>query len=349
MSLNKSKMISLYNVINSLNNTNKKQKSPDINNKIIHNIKKISLYYLLPILIILIEISLIYGLYLLLYINIVQKKKSLVASKSVICLDIYRGLNYQNLEFKDIPIQYKNPYYIEGNARTGPLHYDLKLCDFYISSSRKTYLSCGECEGDCSYDAINYALLKGARLINLDIYDVVLFNKKIPVIKNSNSDINKKQYLDFITVLKIIKNSAWKLNKNYPLIIYFEFFNKDDDGNITKGFGDKDNKKTEETLNIYNMVSNSLKKILGYGSDIKSNNRIVGRTWGFAGKNSNSKINLAPIKYLKGKVIFYSNYYPTYTSLDELIHGYIHPTENICPTVNIPPSFLSEFVYCNKI
>jgi len=32
------------------------------------------------------------------------------------------------------------------------------------------------------------------------------------------------------------------------------------------------------------MVSNSLKKILGYGSDIKSNNRIVGRTWGFAGK-----------------------------------------------------------------
>jgi len=67
-------MISLYNVINSLNNTNKKQKSPDINNKIIHNIKKISLYYLLPILIILIEISLIYGLYLLLYINIVQKK-----------------------------------------------------------------------------------------------------------------------------------------------------------------------------------------------------------------------------------------------------------------------------------
>lgn len=344
--------VSLRNVINFLNNKKNKNILNNKGNKgnkyTWAYLSSFLYYYLIPVIIISIQCILIWQLNKIRQINLDNKMLSLNNSKNAICLDIYRGQNYQNLKFNNYPIQFKNPNFISGNLRTGLEYCDLKLCDFYISSSRKTYLACGNCDGSCSYDSIKYALLKGARLINIDLFDEILFGKKIPIIMNRNSNINNNQYLDLNTTLKIIKSTAWQINETYPLIIYFEFFNRDKD-NITLGFGNKDNKETNETINIYNMVANSLKEILGYGNNINNNNKILGRTYGFGGKNNNSKVNLAPIKYLKGKIIFYSNIYPTNSSLDELIHGQVNIPDIKCPEFIVPSSDISQFTYCNTL
>lgn len=59
-----------------------------------------------------------------------------------------------------------------------------KLCDFYISSSAKTYLPCTQYYDYSSTKPIELAILNGARYIELDIYNKGFCQDTIPVVCN---------------------------------------------------------------------------------------------------------------------------------------------------------------------
>lgn len=104
------------------------------------------------------------------------------------------------------------------------------LRDFFYASSYKSYLPCGNTNDLVSYNALKYVLLKGARVINLDIFYKGLFpfedNAKIivgNVIDNKLSFLpgapEKLQYLEFASCLQLIKELAW-VKTDAPLILY---------------------------------------------------------------------------------------------------------------------------------
>jgi hypothetical protein len=66
-------------------------------------------------------------------------------------------------------------------------------------------------------------------------------------------------------------------------------------------------------LDMMNMVYEPILQFLG--------NKIIPKKYGFAGRNGIVPISQAPISDLIGKVVLFSNIYPTRTPYDEVIHG----------------------------
>lgn len=104
--------------------------------------------------------------------------------------------------------------------------YRYKLCDYYISSS---FMS--PCIGNQHYDYISEDMVKkvlesGARYIQIPICESTTAPDAIPVIATAEYGqriITSLNTLDISTVLRIIRNTAFKVDKkviNYPLIIH---------------------------------------------------------------------------------------------------------------------------------
>lgn len=118
-------------------------------------------------------------------------------------------------EFDDIQLTYKNKYF-------GGREFDLKLCDFYIAGSYKSYIPCGYTADIQSYDAIKRVLKMGARVIHLDLYSNESLDNplvEVRVEKPMKGDFNKP--LQFEKICELISKKAW-LGHNYPLFLYLE-------------------------------------------------------------------------------------------------------------------------------
>ena len=101
-----------------------------------------------------------------------------------------------------------------------------KLCDYYISSSYMT-----PCIGNQHYDYISTDMIieviqSGARYIQIPICEADVSPQAIPVVATAQYGqkiITSLNTLDITTVLKIIRNNAFKINNkiiNYPIIIH---------------------------------------------------------------------------------------------------------------------------------
>lgn len=133
------------------------------------------------------------------------------------CLDVYNLEEYKiNNIKKDITetrFEYKNEFY------------DLKLKDYFIPASYKSYMPCGNSYQLYDIDNIGNVLKKGARLIHLDVYPDKLGNYDPtvkPVVRGENITQFFGKSLDFEECCYSVLNNGWK-NTNAPLILYLEF------------------------------------------------------------------------------------------------------------------------------
>lgn len=201
---------------------------------------------------------------------------------------------YQNIKKEDIPTQYFNKL-LNKNV-------DLKVCDFYWASSRKSYLPCGQTCDVYSYDAIRACILAGARLINLDIYADK--SGKMPIVRGEvpmpEFMSGLKTYLDVEKCFKIIKNYGWISSSNYPLVLYL-------------------NINTDNKMVLFNLAK-ILNSVFGQ--------HFLNKKYSFAGRTCNSNglsfpFGQIPIKEMFGKIAILTDKYPTIGVLDEFINGYV--------------------------
>lgn len=177
-------------------------------------------------LILLFGVILILSIIFIIYYNSINNYKN----RSQKCMSIYNNNDYK-VNMKKIPYNLK----------------DYKLCDFYIASSYKSCLPCGNQNDVLSYDNLRNVLLKGARFIhldihynnneiseeeNIDIYPVVvnMSEEARSIITNTTKKTNKlfgintTDELDLYKCLNIINKTAWLNNNNYPLFLYLEIY-----------------------------------------------------------------------------------------------------------------------------
>jgi len=103
---------------------------------------------------------------------------------------------------------------------------DYRLCDFYVSSSFKSYLPKDSSLDYSSYRAIEAVLLAGARFIDLDVYPATFCSKSEPVVCNGSQDhpglYSHTSQISFEKCVEVIRNVAFSAqlrNYNDPLFI----------------------------------------------------------------------------------------------------------------------------------
>lgn len=234
---------------------------------------------------------------------------------------------YPKMNIMPIPEFYENKNY-------NMPQYPHALCDYFYACSYKSYLPCGYTGDIVSYDAIRNVLLKGARVINLDIYfdgkyafdpdaKIIVANTikktimdttqqpsqnvdvtELQVLypdKNNESNCKKEnylmQYLEFINCLDIIKDLGW-IGTNAPLFLY-----------INMDF--LPNKRLE--YQIYTQIMNKL------------SNYLIDKYYGFQRVN----IGAMPFSRAKNKLIILTNRKPVNSFFDEITNGIIAPLGNI--------------------
>lgn len=195
-----------------------------------------------------------------------------------ICLNSFN--DYSAIPKGEFPLSYYNDY-LKKNV-------DLTISDFYWLSSRKSYLPCGEKFDIYSYQSIIQCLLKGARVLNLDIYNNEL---NIPTIKDTNPMPLYANPLDFEETMKIINFFGWIDNSNYPLILLLNF---NTNNNIT-----------------FNLIAKILFNVF--------QNRFLDKKYAYNSQDAN--FPSIPIKDCLGKIIIISNKYPLNNNLNEFING----------------------------
>lgn len=160
-----------------------------------------------------ISLAVLFGLYYY-YQHIIDKSIELYQSLETRRLyNQYYVDDYRNIEMQDIPKEWQSA----------------RLNQFYILGAHRCYQLAGPASPHLySIDAVQYAINAGARILHLDLCNR-LGNDIITDI-SIGVGISTEYALDFTDVLDVIKTSAWKHNKNYPLILYLsippETYNK---------------------------------------------------------------------------------------------------------------------------
>ena len=227
------------------------------------------------------------------YINQFTEKENDI-SASISQSTIYKGIN-----FNDIQTYYYNPH-TKSNV-------NLKLRDYYINSSYKSYLASGT--GALPTPQFLKTIIDaGARAIHFDVYEDLINNPDnktkanyLPMVRNFNNKISDgKPFSDIISALYDTDpfGEAGIKNSNYPLILYLDFWyqEKDDIGskNVYKGF---------RYTNTYNLIYSTLTKYFPYKKYFN-----LGQTeFGSSGIQQNSGIGDIPFSVIKGKILLISN------------------------------------------
>lgn len=179
---------------------------------------------------------------------------------------------YNKIEDERVYLQFDMPEYRDINMKNiSKSEYDLPLYKFYIASSFKSYCIKGNTDAEYSYTILERVLESGARLINLDIFNIDQTGEDT-VLGVGNYGLTRNKYLDLNKCLTTINQTAWVKNFNYPLILYLnldsatysEDFIASLNNKLNKNFGDKIySPKSEEEDNITNILyKNVIGKVL---------------------------------------------------------------------------------------
>lgn len=108
---------------------------------------------------------------------------------------------------------------------------DFRLCDFYVSSSYKSYLPKNKQLDYSSYRAIEAVLLAGARFVDLDVYPATFCSFSEPVVCNGSQDhaglYSYTTQISFDKCIEVIRNVAFSKNiRNYgdPLFLNLNIY-----------------------------------------------------------------------------------------------------------------------------
>ena len=169
-----------------------------------------------------------------------------------------------------------------------------KLCDFYISSSAKSYLPCQQYYDYSSIKMIELAILNGARYIELDIFNKGFCPETIPVVTNGSQPGNWHwtSELSFDDCCDTIANYAFSSlipNGSDPFFIYL-------------------NLNTDYNCNTVNKVAETLRTYF--------KGRLLNKDYSYQRKN----IGMVNIQEFLDKTIILANSCCKGTDLNELIN-----------------------------
>lgn len=171
------------------------------------------------------------------------------------------------------------------------IHY--KLSDFYIAGSfntQGTYIN--------SLSQIQQVIMKGARFLSFNIYDNNFQNYiddqeigfgDTPIVRNDN----KVSGLKFENVCKVIRDAAWSVEHNYPLIIYLNL------------------KYNKYNINVSDQIAELIKK---YFYDKYPDKKYC---------YSRYKLGNENIENFLGKFLLFTNRNNNGDKLNELTHAYL--------------------------
>lgn len=226
-----------------------------------------------------------------------NKLKTWIGFVAIISISIYfivfhnridRYLNRMNIYDVDIhPLQYNEEV----------MNNDYKLCDFYISSSYKSYLPCNNYYDYASCSAISKVLRYGSRYIDLDIYNRDFKPCTEPVVCNGD-EIGNWHYTNSVPFNEICRtialqafNSTHVSNPNDPLFINLNFKTWNNKLTITK-------------------CANYIKKYFQH--------KLLSKTYAYQGRYTSANIATTSIKELLGKVIIITDGDIRDTLMDEI-------------------------------
>lgn len=226
-----------------------------------------------------------------------------------ICLKSFD--KYPIINKNKFPTTYFNKYYNKNLP--------LNVCDFYWASSYKSYLPCGSVCSTYSYNAIKECLLKGARLINLDIYDKAIFEnnklkKIIAVVRDKvPNPLATDPELDLEKCFQIIKKYAWyNTPSDYPLILHLNL--------------------NTDNISAQLDIKKKLVKVF--------NGKFINKIYSFAGRGDQFPFGQIPITELLGKVAIITNKMATTNAgaLNEFINGTVAPNQKYISEIAYTPN-----------
>jgi hypothetical protein len=208
--------------------------------------------------------------------------------------------------FTPIVTKYFNKFYNEDM--------DLKLCDFYIAASYKSYLPAGSTFDVFSYNAIVNCLTKGARFIHLDIFSdgLTSFDTSAnPIVRNDTLMPYYGKPLDFRKCCKVINDTAWQ-NNTYPLLLFLNI-----------------DAVAAKNASVIDKMANILLT--------EFQNHLMDKKYGF----QRSNISQISIKDLTNQVIILTNSYPNGGTLDELTNAVIPATGGFVNNFELKQSMIA--------
>ena len=183
-----------------------------------------------------------------------------------IALNIYNYSNYTSTLKDNIETKYYNKNYKKNLP--------LKLRDYYITASYKSYLATGSSYSVPSVDTLKNIIKKGARFIHLDVYSngQILEPSTKPIVRDKTLLPKYGHSVDLSDCLSAISSLAWK-NTSAPLLLYLEthFYNTDKPlcnkivSQINKYFSSRllDRRYSHNSKNISNInIKDALNKII---------------------------------------------------------------------------------------
>lgn len=191
------------------------------------------------------------------------------------------------------------------NEKTGK-YQGLKLCDFYYPSSYNTLLSTNNNFAILDIDNLRKNIFSpkkngnGMRFVHFEVYSSGELGESdsFPII-STKSLYKDSMPLDFNKVMEYLSTnvfmSPYSENCILPFFIYLEC------------------KFNESDVNIYNKIALSIKNTIG-------EDKLISKKYGFNGRNGQSPVSNAEIKEAFGKIVLFTNRYPTYSVLDEYIN-----------------------------
>lgn len=96
-----------------------------------------------------------------------------------------------------------------------------KLVEFYVAASHQSCLMPITSEHYVSTEMLKTVLIAGARFIDISIYDEIINNDIIPVVRSNYNDKLSSNYLLLDDVYSVIKNNAFLNPESDPLLIHF--------------------------------------------------------------------------------------------------------------------------------
>ena len=203
-----------------------------------------------------------------------------------IALNIFNYKNYKSTATN----QYDVEYYNNNLKKNIPL----KLRDYYITASNKSYLATSSSNSVPSIKALKEVIKKGARFIHLDVYsDSSIFDPKAtPIVRDRTLLPKYGKSIKLDDCLEIIASNGWK-KTSAPLLLYLE-------------------------THFYKVDKVMVKKVVKLLNKHFSK-RYVDKSYGY--KDSN--IGNIDISDTKDKIIIFTNDYEYLGDLDEYINGII--------------------------
>jgi hypothetical protein len=228
------------------------------------------------------------------------------------------GFDESNSESNFPSIQY-TPLSLTYTNRNYQKEMDTLLCHYYYLGSYLTGLIGGVTAADAHLSAVKKIIQQGSRCLHFSIFsshDPVVTDKPLEPVLRTPYPIESfpSKSVSWNKVVQTVDDYAWFIRKKDPLFLYLEL--------------------SKPILESPYLMKETFEPILK-----KLGNKLPSKKYGFAGRNGLFPVSKAPMKDMIGKVLLFTNVYPTNTIYDEYIHGCFEQVNPYIPLLPYKQAF----------